>query len=539
MPVATSVQGASTSAVPADVVRPNVTSRWRETVIEHPLPVVFSVAAVVVRLIFTIYTKRIWEDAYITVTHARNVIDGIGLTHHASERVHGFTSALSVLIPLPGEVLGQGLLSLRIASVVASVVTIVFAYRVARHLGVATLPMVFLLSFLAFDQQQVFFGMSGMETQVATAVLMVGFFYLLEEEPMKVSAIAGLAVLARPDFILWAGAAFAVLVLRRNRAFPLWKLAVPLVVVLGPWVLFTTLYYGSPIPHTITAKNLYPNVGLSSSPSVQDLVTYAANWWRSFAPFYENSFVVTTPVPKFLLQQIAVVFMALAAGGAWAHRRRPAVVATAAFVVAFVGYRTLARLPVYFTWYLPPFTAICAVLAAASLTRLRENFAKSTGVVSVALALAFAMHIPWTYPLEKRVQRDLEVGVRVRVGEYLGREMASGDTVVFEPVGYFGWFAGNDKTTYDYPGLTSEIAENALAAAEPGDRTLELLMRKLVPDWAVLRPGELEFIRMKNPDLLAEYEVAKEFTVRPDLDLDSAGLSYLSIDTKFTVLRHR
>lgn len=539
MAVATFEQESPAVAAPVDVARPSLATKWWNAAAANPIPVAFSAAAVAIRLIFTIYTERIWEDAYITVTHARNVIDGIGLTHHASERVHGFTSALSVLIPLPGEIIGQGLLSLKIASVVASVVSIVFAYRIGRRLGVATLPMVFLLSFLAFDQQQVFFGMSGMETQVATAVLLAGFFYLLEGDVVKVGAIAGLAVLARPDFILWAAAAFAVLVLRRNRSFPLWKLAAPFLVVLGPWLLFTTLYYGSPIPHTITAKNLYPNVGLSSSPSVHDLITYSANWWRSFAPFYENSFVVTTPVPKFLLQQIAVVFMALAAAGAWVHRRRPAVLATAAFILAFVGYRTLARLPVYFTWYLPPFTALCAVFAAAALTRLQEHFSRMVGALSLALALAFAMHIPWTYPLEKRVQRDIEVGVRVQVGEYLGREMASGDTVVLEPVGYFGWFAGNDKTTYDYPGLTSEMAENALAAAEPGDRTLELLMRELVPDWAVLRPGELEFVKMKNPTLLADYEVAREFTVRPDLDLDRAGLSYLSIDTKFIVLRHR
>lgn len=521
-----------TDAVPSRSLR----IRSVQIIRDHPLAVAFSFAAVAIRLVFWLYTHRIWEDAFITVTHARNVHRGIGLTHHSSELVHGFTSALSVLIPLVGEVVGQGILSLRLASLAASVVTIVYAYRSGLLLGITTWPMVFVLGFLTFDQQQVFFGMAGMETQVATAVLLAGFYYLLREDVVKVSALAGLAVLARPDFVLWAVMALAALALRRDRA-PLRKLVVPFLVVVGPWVVFTTAYYGSPIPHTIVAKNLYGGVGLSYSPSVSELITYASQWWRSFSPFWENSFVTTTPVPRFLLQEIATVFIVLGFAGAWIHRRNRAVVAAAAFILAFVAYRTRARLPVYFTWYLPPFTALSALLAGCALSRLREVWPRLTAVGAVGLALAFAVHIPFTYPLERRVQRDIEVDVRTKVGRYLGAHARPGDTAVFEPVGYFGWYAGPHLTTYEFPGLTSKRAEQVLADAEPGERSLELLTRKLHPDWLVLRPGEADYFKGTNPALYAQYQLVAEFRSRPDLDLDRGGLAYLSIDTHFLVLR--
>lgn len=56
------------------------------------------VTAVLIRLAFWVYTDRIWEDALISATPARNVWEGFGLTHHASEpRVHSFTSDFTIL----------------------------------------------------------------------------------------------------------------------------------------------------------------------------------------------------------------------------------------------------------------------------------------------------------------------------------------------------------------------------------------------------------------------------------------------------------
>src|SRR5262245_65197842 len=86
--------------------------------------------AIAARLVFWIVTQRVWEDALITITHARNAVEGLGLTHHAGEPLtHGFTSAISVLVPLAGEIVspGAGLLALRLASLVAAVATIVAA----------------------------------------------------------------------------------------------------------------------------------------------------------------------------------------------------------------------------------------------------------------------------------------------------------------------------------------------------------------------------------------------------------------------------
>ena len=200
-------------------------------------------------------TGRIWEDALITTTHARTFVDGLGLTHHAGEPpTYGFTSALSVLMAIPGELMavGGGVTATRIASLVAVVIALAFARRLADLLGLSTAATGFVIAFLALDQLQVFYGMVGMETQVAVAIILVSAYYVVREDIWKAGLSLGVAVLARPDFLIWVGVALIWLFVRSKSGAI--RAAVAGATVLVPWIAFTTLYYGSPIPQTIQAK---------------------------------------------------------------------------------------------------------------------------------------------------------------------------------------------------------------------------------------------------------------------------------------------
>jgi hypothetical protein len=172
------------------------------------------------RITFWALSGRQLEDGLITIAHARSVVEGIGLTHHPGEPpTHGFTSALSVLVPLVGELAGQvvgfvdGFAFVRAASLVALVATVVFAARIAADLGLGPWPTFFVLTYLAVGQNQIFYGMAGMETQIAVAVIVAGTHFVMRSQFAAAGVALGLAVLARPDFVLWAGLAFAALLM--------------------------------------------------------------------------------------------------------------------------------------------------------------------------------------------------------------------------------------------------------------------------------------------------------------------------------------
>jgi hypothetical protein len=509
----------------------NLLQKWKG----EPFLVVAVLLALLVRVVFWIYTHRIWEDALISITPARNFWLGHGLTHHLSEpRVHSFTSPLSVLIPLLGEWMGRGLLFLRLSSLAAAACAIVFAHRIACFLKIHWTVEIFLLGYLAFDQLQIFFGMSGMETEVATAILIANVFYLFSRQWTKLGVGCGLAMLARPESIFWlALVGCSILILERGA---IWRWAARVALVYGPWVLFTTLYYGSPVPHTILAKSFY-NGGIAHWITLHQLWISLVGLWTSVAPFAQYFFTFRTPFPDFFLQLVSFLFFLLFLSGFWAAlRTKSPLIAVGAFVVLFFAYRIQAQIPTYFMWYLPPVTALAAILVTVGLQQLRLALPRHAAVLSFILALAYAIHIPFTFPLERRIQRKVEMGVRWKVGRYLDNVMSPNDAVVLETLGYIG-FAAFNKTTYDYPGLSSKVVTDTLQSLPPGERYMNGMMAKLRPKYAALRDVELDAFRNTYPLVFREYSVAAVFTAAPGLDLRCGGVEFVSVDWKFTVLR--
>lgn len=504
---------------------------------QHPVATIFILAALVIRIIFWLWTQRVWEDALITITPVLNLFHGKGLTHHSGEPLtHSYTSALSVLIPMLGQIWNRPITALRLASLFSSVIAIIYAYRIAKRLSLGMLPIIFLLAYLAFDQQQIFFGMAGMETQVAVAVIMASIYYLLEDDDVKVGLLAGFALLARPDFIIWVAIAFITIGLRLRKIRYLARFGVCCSLIALPWILFTTFYYGSPIPNTIVAKNLYAHVGFNYSPNFHELVYYSAHWVLAFTPFYESTFVRHAPIPLFLLLGIAIVFISLSLFGFWVKRNNHAILAAGVFFLLFAMYRTRAMLPTYFSWYLPPFLAIMALFAAIGLDSLSQLRPRLSRVLTIGLIIAFTAHIPFSFPLEKRVQQDIENGVRTKVGWYLHDHMKPGESVVLEPVGYIGYFGG-DHLYYDFPGLTSKRVVQLLKSVAPEHRDLNLLIDRLKPEWAVLRPGDIDFSNVVMPAALVPYMEVTRIVARPGLNLKYGGLEYYSIDTSFVIFK--
>jgi hypothetical protein len=466
-------------------------------------------AAITARLVFWAMTQRVWEDALITITQARNAAQGLGLTHHVGEPLtQGFTSAISVLVPLVGEGIapGLGLFALRIVSLFAALAAIVFADRLMTALDVSPWPRRFALAYLALDPLQVFYGMAGMETQIAVAIVLWSAWLSTERRPLQFGLSLGLALLVRPDFIIWVGVALAIAARREPRA-ALRSLLVSGAVV-APWLAFTTLYYGSPIPQTIIAKALvYAPDWTGSIPVVayDQLVAHLDVLARTYAPFYENTLVAAAPIPWGLAVAIAGAVWLLVVVGALSQRRLAP--SLGLFVLGYTLYRVLALPPVYFDWYTPPVAAVGVVLAARGLTRLRLPRVEEP--LAAALSVAFAVPLVFTIGLERAVQVNIEDGVRARVGEYLAKVVTPGEPVALEPAGYIGYYSG--ATLYDYPGLTSPAALAAVRSISRPDRSVAAMMDVLRAPWIVVRSREFADLRQIDPELASSYELCMSF----------------------------
>jgi hypothetical protein len=511
----------------------------------HALLLAGIAAAVGTRVFFWAYTDRRFEDGLITITHAVNAADGLGLTHHPGEgHVHGFTSALSVLVPLAGELVhrGSGLLTLRLVSLLAAAATIYFGDRLARRLELGTAARIFLAGYLAVDYLQIFYGMAGMETQIAVAVLLWSALAIHEQRPVVGGISLGVALLARPDFVLWAAPAFAWLVFSawRGRIEPanVLKAGAGALAVVVPWICFTTLYYGSPVPHTIVAKSVAyatlpwgEGLGAWGSALHQHYTDVRVAIASAFTPLDEIYFA-----RKHTFSYVPVLIGLLALVGFLSRRRATLVRPLVLFVAAFFAYLFVLDPPGYFRWYLPPFLAVIALLAAAGIDVCARRSRVGAAALSVLLVTLFAIQIPVFFPFDRTIQHRIEERVREPLGKYLHRVVRPGQTVLSESAGYIGYY-GHVKL-YDFPGLTSPAVSNVLATLPRGERTLPAVVEHLRPDWLVLRPWEAQAVVAAYPRAPKEYvRVRRFFVSEPSSRLDRFGVEIFNADREFRVYR--
>lgn len=494
----------------------------------NPLPrrviLAIAVAACLLRFFYWHYTGRVWEDALISILHSENAGRGLGLTHYhpGYAPVHGFTSPISVLVPLMADVFhpGWGLVLLRTVSALLAIPTVLLAAAVAlQHAFRLNIWLVYLLcGYVAFEHHQILWGMAGMESQAAVFTLFLVMYHALQLSPTALGVAMAACVYTRPDFTLFllCVAAYLLLVDRR-----LLVRSVAIAALLyAPWVVFTMLYYGSPLPNTIVAKGLgYPlwtrHVPLFSAESLTIV------WER----LYSNIFLPLGPsyaghgsgfIPfreKGIISRIAVLAI-LAGLPLLARRRHPfylipsgALLLYTAFYVFFVHG--------IFGWYLVPFSAVNCLLMVLSLGALADALLPGSLRPAAAWFACAAYLLPflWVLPLTFRTDRDIQQYIdveRMKIGQYLFEHKKPGDRVGCEPLGNIAYYS--HMPVLDYPGLASpEVTD--LIKRHPERRALEAMLEYFRPEWIVLRQSEYQFLEGLPPMsfLKTGYTIEKVF----------------------------
>ncbi|MCC2625506.1 MAG: putative rane spanning protein [Burkholderiales bacterium] len=510
-------------------------NRVRTYAANNPLLIFFILVSIWVRLIFWFYSGRVWEDALITLAPARNAWLGNGLTHHLSEaRIHSFTSPISVLIPLIGEAFHQGLFALRFSSVVASIFTIYYAYRIGKIFNLHWSAQILLLGYLSMDWLQIFFGMAGMETQVATAIFIATFYYLFIKKWKLLGILAGFGMLVRPEFLFCILVIGLYMLVWHKRSLP--KVIVGFACVAIPWYLFAFFYYGSIVPNTIIAKSVGNHFGPFKN-SIPVVCSYLLESWKNMAPFVEWFFTRNIPVPMFFIKLVVCIVLLLFILGvirAFIVKEWQVLVLAAVFIL-FVAYRSDSTLSIYYMWYLPPFLALLFIVSAFGLSYIPTKINYISAVISVYVVILYSLHTILSLPSEKQIQDKIECGVRFKIGVILNSMMSITDTVIMEPLGYIGYGAFN-KTTYDFPGLSSKTVVHKIAQMKGGN-ILEII-KALNPSFIVLRPQEFKNLVNTYPDVAKQYVFVSDIKA-DETDFPTFGYSETNFfsDGEFTIFR--
>jgi hypothetical protein len=204
------------------------------------------------------------DDSYIFYSYAQNLVKGNGYVFNPGERINATTSPLYtillslvymifrflpfVTIPLIGHVIGAISLFFLCFFLMQSFMS------EKASLYPFVLPLVFLTNPLLARA-------IGMETFLAMMLALMCLNFYVKGRLTAASLVCSFAVLARPDMIL-LGVVLLSYHFFRNRRLPSISMVSVFLFPILVWFIFSIVYFGNPLPSTLSAKLAQTKAGL-------------------------------------------------------------------------------------------------------------------------------------------------------------------------------------------------------------------------------------------------------------------------------------
>ncbi len=211
---------------------------------------------VFIRAFLLTSTQFVADDALITYRYAENLAAGNGLVYNLGEKVLGTTTplqtllvTLAVIIGIPAKLFGP---SLNIFCDVLTSFLIVLLFR--NHFNRPYFGFFVAFVYAVFPTPWIW-SISGMEVSLYAVCLFSSIYFFLGKRFSLSFLFFGLAFLTRIDALVLMVAILMIAVFNREKIG--WRPWLVLGLVLAPWILISTWYYGSPVPNSVIAKKVF------------------------------------------------------------------------------------------------------------------------------------------------------------------------------------------------------------------------------------------------------------------------------------------
>ncbi len=445
------------------------------------------------------YTGYIEEDAFITFRFARQIAEGNGFVYNIGERVYGTTTPLLTLL-LAGwikYISADIILGARVLNLFASAGTLFFTWKTLNFLKRSTAEQIFPLVFILFSSQMLYKNTQGMETPLVLFFMSASLYTNAKKKKNWTAFLSGLLLWARLDLALWVFLlVFISSLSNRKRAI---YIAFGASLIYLPWLLFATFYFGSPIPHTVTAKWIAYSQ-FNQSPLLPHLLKILAY----ISPFYQlgNLFFLGTGII------FGLILWAIWRG---LITEEKTFLMLFLFIILEIVLLTLTRATFFKRYFIPVLWATLLLFGVAVGT-LWDILKKKKGskflfqtffillmliTISSGLSYATAIKMKQKYRFENSLK---EIGV------WLYENSDSQSTVLLEPLGYVGYYS--ERKMIDDVGLVTPKVTDLKSQGVSSDKYLTIFD----PDYTVLHCDDaLRLYDNEETELAQKYILVKEF----------------------------
>jgi hypothetical protein len=437
-------------------------------------------------LLFAAFANAGYDDPFITYRYARNLANGQGFVYNPGERTLStttplFTLLLALLASLPVDLPVMAILIGTISLALGSL----FLWDMSRTWQTPAVGWAGLLLYPTFTR---LVSTLGSETPLYMAFCLGAFASYARRRYNWAAAFCALAVLTRPDGILIPAVLAAGYLWERRRSLVAnlraallglpWRALTVFVGLLAPWVAFAWLYFGSPLPATLAAKQSQGTMGILQG-FVEGFATILINHAR---------------FPHYWIEAALAVL-----GILWLFRReRPWALLLAWTVVYFTAYSVLG-VSRYF-WYYAPLVPGFIILIGLGLEAIRNLGLPSTALVEMQsairpvnlpiLALLGLLVLGQASDLIRSSQHpDERLALYRMTGAWLRANTPPGSSLGTLEVGILGYYS--ERQMIDFAGLIQPQVASHLTGQPDFDNAAIWAVKTYQPDYLLLHRGYL------------------------------------------------
>jgi len=467
---------------------------------------------------------RIVDDAFITFRYAANLAAGKGFVYNEGQRVLATTTPLyTILLSIGAMLFGPDALPrwstmLNAFSDAASAFLLCLIARRVKAGPVAALGVALLF---AVNDESIIFSIGGMETSFYTLLLLASAAFVLGQRPVAGMFTLALAVVTRPDGVLAAGLLAAAWVMHSRRLDR--RLGISATALLLPvlaWCAFAWMYFGSPIPQSVPAKQL------AYSSDVR--------WWTLAYEFLQHG---VSAVFGFLGLRAKAGVLAIVlhgclftTGAVALVRRRPVAWPLVVFPVLY-GLAISAGSPFLFQWYVVPalpFWILGVVLGCEFWlipisSRARRLFASNSRIwieqVGIGLVLLAALLVqlghfrPTAWNLRPKGVWTEREEIYQKIALDLRALIPENSRVALAEIGAFGFY--HPARVLDALGLVSPEAQAYYPLPKNRYKWNSAIPSRLIqdetPEYVVAFRDFMRFTLLKSPSFKSAYRRVRTF----------------------------
>lgn len=445
--------------------------------------------------------KHASDDSYILFRYIDNIVTGKGFVYNESEKILGATTPLFTIL---GALIKFLFKNLETVDIVAALnilllsLSSVFFFKLCKKFLNYKVSILATLVFV-LDLSKVV--PEGMETGLFLLCLFAFLHYLFEERNYLSAVMLSLTLLTRPDAGLIAVLAFVYWWNRYGFEKTI-KYTVTTIAVAIPWLIFSTIYFGSFIPQSLLTKFHIKDIVNQASNQAFKVQLSAISRLFTGKIFDPNNILLQV---VFNLFPVVVLFIL----ATWKKLNKTNWIIFAIPFVYFISYSVSN--PVMWPWYISqmePFWILVAFMGLSIFWDRINNKLLKVAIALVVLSGPLFFWVSWTLNKDSGSKMN-----NVVVAEYIKEKSKRGESLGVNNIGVLGYYLP-EMYIVDFFGLTNNYAVDYYPVeGECIDKTRQYnappkLVLDKEPDWVVLAgEGELDPCFVKGKWFKSKYEL--------------------------------